>query len=340
MGKAVKRTAAGKSNNESKDDAGPKLRILFTHPDLGIGGAERLVVDYAMALQDCGHDVTIYTSHHDPSHCFSETKDGSLDVKVRGDFLPRHIFGGLAIVFAILRSLYLACCLLFSNEKPDIIISDQLSVSIPLLRLMGAKILFYCHFPDKLLTTRTSLLKTMYRYPIDAVEEWTTGKADKIVVNSEFTGSVFRKAFSNLQKADLEVLYPAINLSQYDRDVDPSALPGKRFPTMFLSINRFERKKNIALAVQALSCLRSKVSAKEFKNVGLYVAGGYDHRVAENVEYHAELEAFVTAEQLQDHVIFVKSFTEEQRTALLDACTAVVYTPENEHFGIVPVEGA
>ena len=32
------------------------------------------------------------------------------------------------------------------------------------------------------------------------------------------------------------------------------------------------------------------------------------------------------------------SFTSAQRTALLAACIAVVYTPPGEHFGIVPLE--
>jgi alpha-1,3/alpha-1,6-mannosyltransferase len=54
----------------------PKKRILFIHPDLGIGGAERLVVDAAVGLQDRGHNVTIYTSHCDPRHCFDEARNG------------------------------------------------------------------------------------------------------------------------------------------------------------------------------------------------------------------------------------------------------------------------
>lgn len=35
------------------------LRIAFLHPDLGIGGAERLIVDAAVALKQRGHDVTM-----------------------------------------------------------------------------------------------------------------------------------------------------------------------------------------------------------------------------------------------------------------------------------------
>jgi singapore isolate B (sub-type 7) whole genome shotgun sequence assembly, scaffold_11 len=38
------------------------LKIAFLHPDLGIGGAERLVVDAAVALKQKGHDVTMYSS--------------------------------------------------------------------------------------------------------------------------------------------------------------------------------------------------------------------------------------------------------------------------------------
>lgn len=59
--------------------AGDKQRrktIVFLHPDLGIGGAERLVVDAAVGLQERGHKVVIFTSHCDPAHCFDEARDG------------------------------------------------------------------------------------------------------------------------------------------------------------------------------------------------------------------------------------------------------------------------
>lgn len=52
------------------------LRIGFIHPDLGIGGAERLVVDAAVSLQQRGHEVILFTSRHDPARCFEETRDG------------------------------------------------------------------------------------------------------------------------------------------------------------------------------------------------------------------------------------------------------------------------
>jgi hypothetical protein len=64
-------TAGTKGNPDKK-----KKTIIFLHPDLGIGGAERLVVDAAVGLQRRGHRVVIFTSHCDPGHCFDEARDG------------------------------------------------------------------------------------------------------------------------------------------------------------------------------------------------------------------------------------------------------------------------
>lgn len=52
-------------------------RIVFIHPDLGIGGAERLVVDAAVGLQGLGYSTTFLTSHCDKTHCFDECRDGT-----------------------------------------------------------------------------------------------------------------------------------------------------------------------------------------------------------------------------------------------------------------------
>ena len=100
-----------------------------------IGGAERLVVDAAVGIQSKGHTVTMYTSHHDPNHCFEETRDGTLEVRVHGDSLPRQLFGRLYIVFAILRQLALVYWIL-THEKDsyDIIVVDQLSACVPILK--------------------------------------------------------------------------------------------------------------------------------------------------------------------------------------------------------------
>lgn len=153
--------------------------VGFVHPDLGIGGAERLVVDAALALKGRGHKVHIFTAHHDPGHCFQETKDDTIQVTCIGDWLPRHVFGRFYALFAYLRMIYVALYLvLFSPYHPDVFFCDQVSACIPVLKLSKAKILFYCHFPDQLLTKRQSFAKKLYRVPLDWLEEQTTGMAN------------------------------------------------------------------------------------------------------------------------------------------------------------------
>lgn len=164
-------------------------KIVFLHPDLGIGGAERAVIDSALALKKNGHEVQFVTSHHDSSHCFPETVDGSLQVTVAGDWLPRKLLGRFHAFFAYLRMIYAALyLLLFSSMSFDVVFCDQIAACIPFLKLGRAKVIFYCHFPDLLLTPRKSLGKKVYRYPIDWIEEKSTGMADLVFVNSNFTG--------------------------------------------------------------------------------------------------------------------------------------------------------
>ncbi|KAI9344942.1 hypothetical protein BDR26DRAFT_835470 [Obelidium mucronatum] len=331
----------------------PRLRVAFVHPDLGIGGAERLVVDAAVGLRARGHAVAVFTSHHDPTHCFAETRDGSLPVVVRGDWLPRSIGGKAVVLCAIVRSLYLACTmLLFESKDFDVLIVDQLSISLPILRFSAARILFYCHFPDKLLAKRESFIKKLYRIPFDLMEEITTRMADCIVVNSNFTRQIFKDAFPSI-KVNPKVLYPAIRIEAYNATGGSTKDFRKHLKnkTILVSINRFERKKNIALAIQAFSTLR-ETCKDDWDKLVLVVAGGYDTRVAENVEHLDELNSAASGIGLRTvvtksldalevgnaQVIFLPSFDEEHRTFLLAEALCLIYTPTNEHFGIVPVE--
>ena len=70
-----------------------RMRVVFLHPDLGIGGAERLVCDAALALKSKGHRVSFLTTYHNPEHCFPETRDGTFPVTVVANWFPRSILG-------------------------------------------------------------------------------------------------------------------------------------------------------------------------------------------------------------------------------------------------------
>ncbi|KAH0584545.1 hypothetical protein H2248_010077 [Termitomyces sp. 'cryptogamus'] len=351
------------------------LKVAFIHPDLGIGGAERLVVDAALGLQERGHSVDIYTSHHDPNHCFEETKDGTLRVHHVISPFPRSLRSKFHILFAHARQLHLMTRLLspFAPEY-DVYFVDQLSTCIPLLQHVGnTRVVFYCHFPDKLLANgafvegenreQISLLKRIYRFPMDWLEETTTRQADVIIANSKFTARVTKSYFKSITQS-LRVVYPGINVLAYESTVDhndPDNVAIFSVKPTLVSLNRFERKKNAALAVRAFASLKSKLALKAFR---LVLAGGYDPRLDDNLLTLDSLLHLTKSLSLTYNVItppssqkpikippgnmtpndpdvlFLLNFTTSQRTALLSSpsTVALLYTPANEHFGIGPVE--
>lgn len=366
--------------------------ITIIHPDLGIGGAERLIIDLALSLQSRGHRVTIYTSHRDPSHCFDEARDGTLDVRVRGNTLfPAHLGGRFHVLMAVLRQLHLTGEVLAASHdtsttttekkeekgtdgnEDDIFIIDQLAACVPVLKTLGEqfartrgrgrgrqRILFYCHFPDQLLARRddgNSVLrfaKGLYRWPFDWFEGWAMSAADKVVANSRFTRGVVREVLGEGVVGDVRVVYPCVDtkrevagVAEAEGKEGGELWGGKR---ILLSINRFERKKDMALAIRAYHGL----GAEKRQGTRLVVAGGYDNRVQENVQYHKELDDLATSLGLETatsktvisalsipdsiDVLFLLSVPTAFRDTLLSQAKLLLYTPVNEHFGIVPVE--
>ncbi len=344
--------------------------IVFFHPDLGIGGAERLILDAALALKSKGHKITIFTSHYDPNHCFDEARDGTLDVRIRGNSIfPATLLGRFKILFSILRQLHLLISITIFGElaqlKPDAFFVDQLAAGIPFLRWRWSKtpILFYCHFPDLLLVqNRSRWWKRIWRLPFDWLEGWGMKGADRIVVNSNFTKGVVEGTWPALARNKhgaqaMGVIYPCVDTNGAGKETSNKNIgvgkesgelwKGKR---IILSINRFERKKNTGLAIQAFHGL----NPAHRQGVRLVVAGGYDTRTEENVRYHEELvkladnlglrsattKNVVTALNIPEdiEVLFLLSVPAQLKTMLLSTARLLVYTPTNEHFGIVPLE--
>ena len=352
------------SKRQPPAEAKPVVKkVVFFHPDLGIGGAERLVIDAAVGLQNLGHKVTIFTSHCDSTHCFDEARDGTVDVRVRGDtIVPATILGRFKILCSILRQLHLLCSITWSGElgklEPSVFFLDQLSASIPFLRWFweDTKILFYCHFPDLLLVqNRKSWYKRLWRICFDWLEGWGIRGADRVVVNSSFTKGVVEAIWPGSGGEDgVRVVYPCVDTKRglehagsTVKKEDQEMWKGKK---VLLSINRFERKKNIPLAIKAFGGLQ----AVERNGARLVIAGGYDARVQENGAHHKELEDLAASMGLKSataknvvsaqaiptdiEVLFLLSVPDQLKTSLLRAARVLIYTPSDEHFGIVPLE--
>jgi alpha-1,3/alpha-1,6-mannosyltransferase len=368
---------------------GEPLRVVFLHPDLGIGGAERLVVDAAVGLlkhqSERPVEVMIVTNHHDPSRAFKETTDGTVRVVVRGGGLPDSIFGRCKALCATIRMAFAAFTTCWAFPNTTCFIVDQVAAAMPVLNFCAGKtpILFYSHFPDQLCDPNRNEDGTLrdgipghqvYRGLFDAVEARSLKYATSIVCNSKFSRAVTVQTFpETAEKIDEEadIFYPPVNMDV--RHVSAEAVaqsPALRElrdavsgAVTFVSINRYERKKNLMLALEAFALLlamdefQPTSSVPTFSNgdegqktertaappsptrLLLVIAGGCDSRLEANVQYAAELERRASELHIPpDQIRFMKNISDEEKAVLLSSMRALVYTPSHEHFGIVPVE--
>lgn len=314
-------------------NASPSLRIAFLHPELGLGGGERLMVDAALALQARGHRVRFYAAHHDPAQSFTATRDGRLDVRLHGRRLPLQLAGRLRLPLAAARVLALGLAALRRDGPVDAVLFDTVAQAAPLLRrLTAAPFVFYGHYPDALLTPPRRGWYRWYRWPLDRWEAAGLERVDRLLVNSAFTAAEFRRCFPALRRAP-EILHPGVDLAH----VAPRSAPPSARHTL-LVISRLIAGKNIALAVDALAALRARLAAAAFAPLRLVIAGGFDARLQDCHDTVAALQARAAALGLAERVEIRRSPADAELWTLFAGARALVYTPAREHFGYVPIE--
>jgi alpha-1,3/alpha-1,6-mannosyltransferase len=308
------------------------LNIAFLRPGLGIGGAERLVVDAALELGARGHAVTLFVGDRQEAQ-LDEVRAGLVRVVAVGRLLPAQIAQRLRAPAAIVRAAWAARTLARVSPPPDVVVCDLVPHVIPLLRrLVRAPIACYCHFPDLLLAPRRRGLYALYRAPIDRLEAAGLEAAHRVLVNSRFTASIVRATFPRLAIGRIEVVHPGVDV--------PETLPAPppEGESLVLSVNRFDPGKNLPLAIEALDALRARLTSSAFAGVRLVLAGHFDARLRESRALASALETRAAQLGLEDRVSLARSPSDAERRALLARASCVVYTPLAEHFGIVPLE--
>jgi glycosyltransferase involved in cell wall biosynthesis len=280
-----------------------------------------------------------------------------------------------------------------TTSLQNVIVVDVLPTPLPFLsQFTSSSLLYYCHFPDKLLKQRNKndsnaaeqllsqweaeaaaparpkalLLTHLYRSVMNAFEAWGMRAADTIAVNSSYTRTVTLESFPFLQRsrgrcnnnddddaaaraAALPVLYPALDASSLDawrQSAESATTPGLSHAKQLnrvVSLNRYERKKDLGLLLKAMDWVRHQrdrnrgsAASQSYGEPEIIVAGGYDTQNAENVEHLEELRSL--ASELGLTVDFRCSVSDAERAELLHTALVVVYTPSHEHFGIVPLE--
>jgi len=226
--------------------------------------------------------------------------------------------------------------LIFLRKKTliRILIVDQVSLPILIIRsFSNIKTIFYCHYPDLLLAPRNSRMRKFYRFPFDLLEKYSTLQAHKILVNSKFTAQMFLDALNVEASKCPDVLYPSVKIT-----FDKPFIQSDQIYKSILTINRFERKKDIFIAIYAYVRLLKLLGNSDVNRTRLLIAGGYDSRIIENVEYRKELLREVKRLTQDENIFFLPSINSKMKREILAQSLCLLYTPVREHFGIVPLE--
>jgi len=300
---------------------------------MGIGGAERLIGQAAVACSRAGHRVSIHTRRVDTA--FQEMTDGNgLEFCLRGRAITPKLIGRLELLFQVLWTLWIVVRLKASREKVDLLISDLVPHAITFSKLLCPRIphLLYCHYPDQLMSSRSiTRWYQLYRTPLNSMEVRSFRKSDRILVNSIFTLNALRSLVPDLDEESAIVLYPGA-------DPADSFVTSSSEAQGIIHVGRFATPKNHVLLLKAFDLARHKDPTGCLSGVRLYLVGGYDDEVADVRATYADLKREIDHRELNGHVELLINISDAELDAVWQKSALLVYPPENEHFGLVPIE--
>ena len=312
----------------------PRRHAIFLRPSLGIGGAERLMVDAAMALQARGWSVEFVVNFFDPDRTQTEARTGQVNVTVftglpewcaRGRFRALTAVAGQRMLLERLRR---------RGPAPDLIVCDLVPHAAGWIRrwLPRSAILVYCHFPDRLAVAARGPYG-LYRALIGRWEDRGMRVADRVVVNSDVTAAAARRAFPFLDPARIAVVHPGVRPAPAAARHDGSA-PLRSF----LSVARIDSSKNLPLAIEAFAAFHRRVGTAEYSRWRLVLAGGYDRRLPEARALMARLRTQAADLGVLPQVEWRFDLTPADLEALWREAFALIHFAPAEHFGIVLIE--
>jgi alpha-1,3/alpha-1,6-mannosyltransferase len=290
------------------------MDIGLYHPALKQkGGSEKVVLEYAKNSQ---HNVTIYTLFHDEEQTFEELKN--MDVKEIGPGgEPRNpIDYGLR--FGLGSLLYQP------PEDVDALLVSETGLGSPfILRKPDYETLCYCHTPlranlpdfrNEPLHGNSLVKKTILGIGLKIhriIENYSWSNYDKVLCNSNKTKERIgiRELWST---SEVEVVPPGVNL--------PEETPSER-EEYIIYPSRFREYKRQHLAIEAFK----NANTQDFN---LMLVGS-----SQEEEYVERLK-----EVSGEDVVIEKDVPQGRWRKLIAQSHCVVFTPEKEDWGMVPIE--
>jgi glycosyltransferase involved in cell wall biosynthesis len=294
------------------------MKLLIMQHNLNErGGAERVILKIAQR-----YDAKIYTLGYDRNATFEGFK--SLDIELfarRGPLngaMPQVIANGVHYGMNFLR--------LKVKEDYDVI-NAHMSPS-EWSRNKNERVLWYVHTPPREIFDPT--ISMIRRRPIHErlaynalsrfyrnIENRIVREIEGIAVNSSNTNN----RLSRYLHRSGTVISPGVDCKCFRNDGD-----GK----YFLYHSRIDRMKRQEYAISAFEQFLRMSKDKGYK---LILSGTLSKRYRSSEEYYSTLKAMRAR-----NVVFRLNPSDAQVRSLYANCTALLFTPVNEDFGIVPLE--
>jgi glycosyltransferase involved in cell wall biosynthesis len=282
------------------------------------GGVERVVLKIAQHF-----DASIHTIRYDKEGTFPEFQ--GLDIHLHTSRLGKVPLGKRV------ASAVEAGKVFYSLKLRDYDLVNAHQTPSEWARNRNSPMIWHCHSPNReafdlyewRMKQRNPAQRAIFWSSIQAFkffESQTVPKIEHIFANSRNTQARIRKYLNR----DSEVLYPGIDAERF-------GCAG--YEKFFLYPSRIVPEKRIEFAIDAFERFRKANPNKgEWK---LIIAGSVSER-PEHKGYLAGLRSMAAG---VPGVQFRMNVTEQELLSLYSRCYSVLYTPINEDFGLIPLEG-
>jgi len=299
------------------------VKLAIVHPFLHThGGAERVVLKIAQEF-----DAKIYCTEYAPKKTYKEFRDLEVEILPKGPlrYMP-PVLPKRALDAAIAGREF------WDLRLDDYDVVNAQGTPSEWARHCNSPMVWYCHSPNREAFTlykwrqsrRNPLERMLYWSFVQAYKHYefqTVPDIEHIFANSKTTQARIKKYLG--RKA--EVLNPAVDCKEFEC---------KDYEHYFFYPSRIVPEKRFELAIEAFRKFRR--NRKRDRSWKLVIAGALHSGIAHHVDYYRRLQRMIQGDPGIE--IRLNQTVQEIRDLYAD-CYAVLYTPVQEDFGIVPLEG-
>jgi glycosyltransferase involved in cell wall biosynthesis len=290
------------------------MRLLIATPFLeSQGGLERVILKISQHF-----DAKIHCISYNQENTFHEFAD--LDIEVAKPGLISKIPLGKRVSTALDAGNHF-----WNMELEDYDLINTHQTPSEWLRNRNSPVLWYCHSPNReafdLFEWRMKRRNPLQKIVFQAAIKFFKYYEFQAVPNIEYIFTNSMNSQSRIKKylnRESEILHPGVEYEKFT---------SRNFEPFFFYPSRITPEKELEYAIEAFNRFSKKVEGYR-----LILAGSLSDR-PEHMAYFKKIQSMCG-----DNISIATNLTNEELIDYYSRCYAVLYTPVNEDFGIVPLE--